>query len=345
MAILLHLALLALLHQRQGLLLDGEALKYIGCAEDVLQGDTSDLFGNYLKYGSYVLFLLPFAAIGHVSWAVAAQVLLGLVSAFALRRMIRRLTGSEPLALIGSALFLLYPLIQTWTLALYTEHFFLCLGILFLERWTRGDLRGPLTGLILLALLFARPVGIFLAGPLIIHSLTERLQGWQQRLARAGGCVLLILAAFTLIPIPEAQWEPIAGGQVIAGVGGEVIHANPTANRTVAAAHAQFVNGHGTAAWLKLTAARATSFLWPTRAYYSTKHNGLIMATLGLLYPLAVFGLWRERREPIAAACAASLLTYIAAISLTHDEWSGRFLVPLLPWLILWAMVGMRGGR
>jgi hypothetical protein len=33
------------------------------------------------------------------------------------------------------------------------------------------------------------------------------------------------------------------------------------------------------------------------------------------------------------------LLLHTLLVGLTHDEWSGRFVVPLLPWVILLALL------
>jgi len=48
----LHLLFLLGIFLHQGIHSDKEALKYLGCAQDVLHGDFTDLLGNYLKYGA-----------------------------------------------------------------------------------------------------------------------------------------------------------------------------------------------------------------------------------------------------------------------------------------------------
>jgi len=88
----LHAVLLLSLSLHHGILADKEALKYIGCAEQVLHGDFHDLFGNYVKYASYVVFLLPFLAIGAPELAIVAQIILGIAAAFALSRLAERTT-------------------------------------------------------------------------------------------------------------------------------------------------------------------------------------------------------------------------------------------------------------
>jgi hypothetical protein len=78
---------------------------------------------------------------------------------------------------------------------------------------------------------------------------------------------------------------------------------------------------------------RAASLLNLTRPYYSTAHNALNGLWM-LLYPLALWGLWRWRSHPTVRLVAAMLVLHIVLVGLTHDEWSGRFVVPLLPWVV-----------
>jgi hypothetical protein len=81
-----------------------------------------------------------------------------------------------------------------------------------------------------------------------------------------------------------------------------------------------------------------------TRGYYSTVHN-LMNAGWMLLYPLALWGLWRHAANHTVQLIAAILLLQTLLVGLTHDEWSGRFAVPLLPWIMALATLafGPRG--
>lgn len=333
----LHVLLLAALGAQQGLLVDKEALKYTGCAQAVLQGDLHDLGGNYLKYAAYVLFLVPFVAVGKVWPVIVAQVLLGIIASEALARLTERATGNMGLGRLAMALFLLCPLVQQWTLALYTEHFFTCVSVLFLERLDRH--RRPTAAVITLGLLtlFARPVGMFFVAPAMLWIHRDRVPTVLRPWLLPVGCALLFAFAFFIPPVKTAQLAPIATGQVIAGLGGT---GSPGPfGTTLANAQAHLFADVGPWEWLRITYQRALSLFTLTRAYYSPLHNGLA-AIWYLLYPLALLGLVRWYRRPLVAMASTILGLNVLLVALTHDEWSGRFLVPLLPCIILFAVCG-----
>lgn len=324
----LHVLLLAALFAHQGILTDKEAVKYTGCAEAILRGDLADLTGNYLKYSTYVLFLVPFAAIGKVSLAIAAQVLIGIVAADALARFTERFTRNVGLGQLAMALFLLCPFIQTWVLSLYTEHLFTCLAILFIERIDR-ERRLTAAVLVLGVLtLLARPTGMFFVVPAMAWKWSEKWHGPKRAAVITTSCALVILVAIGIPRIERAQLAPIASGQVVAGVGGH--GAEGFDGRTILEANRHLIRRVGFAEWTLIGMQRVLSLLVPTRPHYSAMHNG-VNAMFLLLYPLALVGLrrtWKDGRSHLALAV---LCTYTLLIALTHDEWSGRFLVPLLP--------------
>lgn len=330
----LHVVLLAVLFLHQGVLADKEALKYTGCARDVLHGDLHDLAGNYLKYASYVLFLLPFVAVGKASLAVVAQVLLGIVAADALARLTERITGNVGTGRSALALFLLCPLIQMWTLALYTEQFFLCLAILYLERVERSPRMGPAVVLTGLATLFARPVGMFFVVPALLWRVGGRWPSWSRAWLVPVGCTLLLVFAIHVPYVPAAQLRPIATGQVIAGVGGG--EANGFSGHTIADAQRHLIDRTGLQGWCRITLRRALSLLTLTRPHYSALHNG-VNTFFHLLYPLALAGLWRHWHDARVRIVAITLASNIMVVALAHDEWSGRFMVPLIPLIIILA--------
>lgn len=338
----LHLALLGGLLFHQGILTDKEALKYTGCAEAVLRGDFSDLTGNYLKYGSYVLFLLPFVAVEKVSLAVVAQILLGIIAADALARLTERITRNVGIGQLAFALFLLCPLIQTWTLALYTEHFFTCMVILFLERVERVQRMDVVLILFGVLALFARPVGLFFVVPAFLWKMTAPSPSWLKPWLMPLGCTALFLFAIHVPRVAPAQLQPIATGQIIAGVGG--IEATDFSGHTIAAAQRHLSQRTSLAEWTGITVQRMASLFTLTRPHYSSAHNA-VNAVFYLLFPLALAGLWRWKNDQRVRLIRMILILNTLLVSMTHDEWSGRFLVPLLPLIIVCACFGITAHR
>lgn len=331
-----HVLLLAAIYAHQGVLADKEALKYIGCAEDVLQGDFRDLTGNYLKYGSYVLFLLPFVAADMAPLAIVAQILIGIIAAEALAHFTERITRNVAVGRLAMALFLLCPMIAAWTLTLYTEHFFTCMAVIFIEHLDRSTKTRPSTVAAGLVTLFARPVGMFFVVPALLWKWRPTLPAALRAWLVPGGCVSLFFFAIGFPRIEPAQLAPIASGQVIAGIGGSSIDGFD--GHTISAAQLHLITQVGAVEWNRITVRRAASLFTLTRPYYSLAHNGLNMVFY-LLFPLALFGWWKWRRNGTVGLVSGVLCLNILLVAITHDEWSGRFLVPLLPWIIVLAVL------
>lgn len=335
-----HLLFLLGIFLHQGILTDKEAVKYLGCAADVLHGDFHDLTGNYLKYGAYILFLLPFVALGPPSLAVVAQIALGIAAAFALSRIVERLTGSMGLGSMAMAILLLCYPVQVWTLALYTDGFFTSIGILSVERITRNNGLDPWTIFLALLTLFARPIGMLLVGPALIWKWTNTPHSRTRIAARSIGYAMIFSVAVSLPGIERAQLAPIVEAHVIAGFPEDTGAMDRFTGSSIADAQIFLIQRHGVLGWLDLAARRICALFTLHRPYYSTGHN-IVAGIYYILYPFALIGLWRWRKEPFVGLIAAVLLSYTLLIGLTHDEWSGRFLVPLLPWLIVLSAISM----
>ncbi len=337
-----HLVLLAVLFFSQGILADKEALKYVGCAEDVVHGDLKDLFGNYLKYASYILFLVPFVAIGLPKLAVLAQVILGIAAAFALGRLVVRLTGSTSFGNIAVLILLICVPVQTWTLALYTESFFTSITVLFIERISRNERADLWSYLVGAVSVFARPVGMLFVGPALVWKWTRDLSRAFRNTSRVAGCVGVLLVAMLLPGIERAQLEPIVEAQVIAGVPGTTGAMAEFSGSSIADAQLFLMDRLPMGEWACLAGQRMRSLFMLHRPWYTTYHN-VSVSLFYLLYPLAIWGIWAYRKSSVVRLFCAMLLLQTLLVGFTHDEWSGRFLVPLLPWIILLGTLGIAG--
>jgi hypothetical protein len=334
----LHLLFLLGIYLYQGIHTDKEALKYLGCAQDILQGDLTDILGNYLKYGAYVLFLLPFVALGVPELAVFAQIILGILGAVALSRIVVRITGNAVAGNLAMALLLLCYPVQQWTLALYTESFFTSMAILFVERITRAQRPDVWTIALAVITVFARPVGMLFVGPALVWKTTgSDAPKWLKGL-RWPGYAAVLLVAISLPGIRAPQLEPIVDAHIIAGIAEDPGALAEFEGSSILAAQAFLMKRHGVRDWLWLGARRIASLYTLPRGYFSTVHNMLVAAWM-LLYPLAIWGSRSWHELPQVRLVLVILLLHTLLVGLTHDEWSGRFVVPLLPWVILLALL------
>lgn len=333
-AVVLWLLLLVGLWHWQGPRLDKEALKYTGCAEQVLRGDFHDLFGSYAKYGAYVLFLLPFVALGAPMAAIAAQALLAFFSAQALAELTTRVGGVKRAADAAFVLALLCLPLQQWVLALYTESFFISTAVLFLERVTRDGKPDPPTWLLALVTLFARPVGLLFVLPALWWKWsTGRVsEAWSRTLPY----VAMLLLAVVIPGIPPDQMRPVVEGDVVCGFPEHPGAMEGFDGSCIAAAQAYLVEQHGLLGAFALAIRRGASLFTLPRPYYSRGHN-LVLALHYVLIASALLGWWSSRGRPVTRLLQAIVLLNVLLVALTHDEWSGRFLVPFWPVIALFA--------
>ncbi|MEO5585106.1 MAG: hypothetical protein ABIQ75_06610, partial [Flavobacteriales bacterium] len=295
---------------------------------------------RYRLYATYILFLVPFVAIGIPTLAVALQIGLGICAAFTLRRCVLRLHGTSVQADLVFALFLLAYPIQIWTLALYSESFFVSLSILFLAEALRTD--RTLFRLLILAMLltFARPVGILFVAPVLVWRVMENSGKVRILWIWAAGTALLLAILF--LPVHGLdQLRVVVEGHTIGGFpkypeDGSLFHGS-----TLADAQFQLIRDHGLGSWIGVVLQRIAWFFSLWRPYFSNFHNVLILPFL-VIYPLALLTLFRRwKKTPFVQVLTAILLLNAIVVGLTYSEWNGRFVVPLLPVIMLLAVLSI----
>ena len=81
-----------------------------------------------------------------------------------------------------------------------------------------------------------------------------------------------------------------------------------------------------------------------TRPYYSTFHNWLLRVYFYPLYFFAIVGIvsLKKHNRYFAVYTVGVLLTFTFSVMVTCDDWNNRFLMPIIPLVILLAAFGMR---
>ncbi|MDX9750667.1 MAG: hypothetical protein RBT71_06265 [Flavobacteriales bacterium] len=335
----LHLVFMGVLYHVQGVQADKEALKYLGAAADLLRGDASGLLGRYALYAGYILFLVPFVAVGMPLLAVGVQMLLGVAAAFALRRMVLRAGVPASVANGAMAVLLFAHPVQQWSLSLYSEGLFIPLVVLFMEQALHPRPQGWRLVLLGACVALVRPTGLLFVVPAVVlpgHGffgwLPVRLRWWLAAAPMAG---LLFAPA-----LPPDQLAGIVQQHVVLGFPQRPDAAYDPAVRTLAQVQAEAIRVDGAAHWAWTLVRRAVALFNPMRPWFSHTHN-LMVAPLLLLYPVALRGLWRTRGSAMGRTCLAVLAWNAMLVALTYAEWGGRFLAPLLPVVVLCAALGM----
>lgn len=88
---------------------------------------------------------------------------------------------------------------------------------------------------------------------------------------------------------------------------------------------------------MKLAVARVAAELLHARPFYSLLHNVLVVIFGLIVYPLAVLGVLRLKRTPLAQLMSAIIGSHMLFVALTFADWDGRFLLYVIPLILLFA--------
>jgi hypothetical protein len=306
--------------------------------------------GRSIWYISYSAFLALIFFFGGSNIAVVVvQILLSGVAAFYLYKIAMEIYSKRNVAIMAVLFYLLWIKTHEWNTFLYTESLFTsCSIISFAVLMKSKNVRQYfIAGLLLLFTFFIRPTGFALVIGLLCYSMfsvrREYLK-WVIPLGFIGVMAALallvgMLESFTLI-------ESYAKA--------EIIYPNITLGMEAPSDLYIPKNDHSTLVrvflfaiynpvyFLKIFFLKLFLFLGNVKPYFSTFHNAVIVLILYPLYFFAGRGFLkfpRHRKENyfIAGFAIAQVLT----VALTSENWDGRFLVPVLPFVFLLAANGV----
>lgn len=356
---LLFLALLfvgvhLLLYLQSGIVITGEAEKYIEQGERLhLQASFSEQ-----KYFFYlpVILLIWVSKTLHIGldWVVVVQVLLSALSQYFFYRLTLELTGKKNIAFIAALLLLVFLPYQAWNLYLYSESIFLSLSVLFIysiyKAQQQKGYKRIIPVVLLVILIFSRPTGILLLFPWVIYQIWIQKSTYKLLLHSIAGLMIMLLA-FLLINMLYAGGAdfnsvlPYVEQHIICGVPTVQTVSNPGLLKTGSALG-------GLITWIiqhpvdfaGLFIKRLISFFNLTRSYYSTLHNMLLVLYLLPVYFFSFpgWGKIREQNSLFFRFLLCLFILYPCAIALQCDDWHSRFTMPLMPYIILLAVLGIK---
>ncbi len=87
------------------------------------------------------------------------------------------------------------------------------------------------------------------------------------------------------------------------------------------------------------------SFWGVVRPHFSAMHNAVLMAYFYPIYLLALAGCWfaRNRCRQLLLFTTWSWLVFSFSVVVTCDDWTSRFIMPIVPLIILMAGIGFHG--
>jgi len=337
-----------------GIRTDGEAEKIIENANRLVSGREflNGIFGYfYFAYTVLVALCIKFS----VNLLVVAmlQVALSFFAAVCLYRLLHETLQNNRVAFIFFAVYLLCYPVQKWNFFLYTESMhtsFLMIGIYLFNKWLndKSIRRAALLLLVLLLVLFSRPVGIIFLLSLFIVLLfwlyqnNRKVHFYLLTLISIVSVIGLLNSAFTAFVNPDS----IRRMEIICQVPGtdDTTVYREYNRQGLTEAFRVIKEEVGPGNFFRAGFKKLGYFFGMYRNYYSWQHN-LLLICFTLLYPLALIGIFSGRNRSynyvrLFAICYL-LLTSIG-IFFTCDEWSNRFISPAFPFILILAAGGYR---
>jgi len=321
-----------------------EAEKYINAAYEMNNYGRFPV--HYISYSSYVVFLAILFKLGLNYFGVyLVQLGLNLLATIAFFKIVKTITNHQLTAYIAVTMYILFYQLQHWNTHLFTESFMVSILMIFWYYILHINLKkaaGKISLTILvIVFLFSRPTAIlFLPGILIYWILRNKTllkEAIQLKWIILSAFVLLILFIcfihFEKRVLFSDLFISLQEGQTICGTNYFQEH---------------FVSMEQNNAFLqnlivfcKVSCKKLLLFYGFIRPFYSMSHNLMLMAYYPV-YPLAIIGIVKSK---INKEHQYMMLTFILLINLlliiTCDSWEGRFIVPILPFIIVFAAIGL----
>jgi len=331
----------------------GDSGRYYDSASALLDGELPR--GKARSYLGYSLFVTPFVALGLGKVAIAlAQIALSAIAAVCLYLIGERFFSAR-IGATAALLYVLYPDIQYWNLIIYAESVFTSMLVISMWLVLRAH-GGPSLALALCAVAFTctvRPHGVGFALAAGVYGLYLL---WLRKKRKA--MLVVAIGAIICAPIYWKLLEVMVGhervldtylsGEVIWGYAGNAL--DPPAD--VRESRTQF--DHPVSAVLGFVAEQPGYFLSlmslklfylyaHVRPYFSDLHNLLSIVYLVPAYLFAMVGLpvSDNRQRPVRVLLSSTFLFLSGISALTFVDWDGRFLIPILSVVFLYAAVGL----
>lgn len=296
----------------------GDSGRYLGAPQELLAGNLPS--GKSLSYLGYTAFVGVILSLGlGQAGIVGVQILFSGLAAYCLYRLAEIMYGKR-VGYIAAFLFIVFLELPIWNVFILTDSLFISLPIMATYAWVRQKyfLAALLTGWIVAL----RPEGFVFALGLLTWLLYWLYQRRHWRWI-AG----IVLIGLLLTPV---AWR--VGKQFIAQ---EELSYHYSVGAVIWNYPPFYLSSPS---FLKLAASKLIVEIAHLRPYHDSARNLLIMLVLFALYGLATLG-WRLPSKMPAAkwVLTAWFILKMVVVMITFADWTGRFLIHVLPVVILFA--------
>lgn len=311
-----------------------------------LEGREKQFFGYMLVIAITKILNLPLISV------VILQLLTALAAAWALYKIVLKLTDSKWAGLFGSALFLCNPFITQWHLYILTESLytsFVIFSFWSLSRiYTNKSLKNySISIIILIFTMFLRPNGWILLPIFAIFYLIS--SGFSKKIklitAMTSVCIFLLTAAGIGLFRNSIQiTTPLENLQKGVTVWNHPelsieMPQEPDLNKDNWTEGIKYILRHPLSS-IKLGAIRAGYTLIHIRPYHSAKYKIRVLFWIIPAYILAIIGIFVTRKKKITIAGLMIIAGHLFVVALTYAEHDSRFDIYILPIIYDFSAVG-----
>jgi hypothetical protein len=344
-------------YKQYGIVTNLEAVKYINEANHFLATGkySSD---NFLFYSTQIMLIAFCIKLKIGFWFIVLfQMLLNALSLFCFYKMVKFISKNYLLSFLSTLYFLLFFYYHSYNTFLFTESLFFSFSVIYTYfLFTRKNLdlkNGTAILLFLILLYFTRPTGIFFIPAtflfLIIRFFPERAFKIIALGAAIAGVGLFFLFNYSLgsggefdFLLPYIDERIICGVPTISQIHHFVI---PVEKNSIQGLF--YIVTHYFDLFFSLSVKRLAAFFGVSRTYYSLFHNLFASVYFYLIYLIILSGivsLFKKNKAEVWFSITNIALMAIT-VMLSCDEWSNRFILSVLPFFLLLAVISISNSK
>lgn len=305
-------------------------------------------------YSAYSATIALFLAAGlNASSVVVLQVLTSALAMLGIFKLTQSLSKNDSAPVIACILYIIWFKFHQWSLIVYTDSLFTSAVVLsvFALSYAKSKLSYVVACVLIGFTAFIRPTGVGFLIALLAYNLLNN--GWLKKQSLPVKGAILTVSSVACLLLLNQVLQPFVSSFLQSYSQGELIYPGMTMgvnvpnNITFAnATHPPLIQlitffAENPLYMARLSLTKLILFLGHIKPYYSPGHNIFIAA---ILYPAYFFALKGVSVLPLSGltAFAISFFSFqVVTIALTSENWDGRFLLPVLPWVFIYASVGI----
>jgi hypothetical protein len=335
-----------------GIMISVDSELYIDNANSITIGDwpqNREFF--YSAYSSIIAVLIFFRL--KVTWIVLFQIIISGMAIISIYKITQRISKNNIAPFIACSLYLLWYEFQQWNLIVYTDSLFansVVIAVFLLI--SAKNKRGYFFATILITfVVLIRPTGVGFLIAILGYILYDIIHLNREK-PIFNVLVLILFFGFSLIILNEVLRGFItsfmysyANAEIIypkISIGIEKPEGLDLPNDTFQPLiQLMLFIIRNPYYMVKISIIKGLLFLAHIKPYYSLLHNVFIACFLYPIYYFTIQGFKSISKNKINVFTVVFLVFQFLAISLTSENWDGRFLLPILPWIFIYASIGI----